>query len=130
MLRKGATGKNLEPKNTRKKGQKKLERILAFGTEGGMNNFDDIFSKDEIRMLATYIQMPAPIPPELGLAEMKKRWKVFVPPSDYPKKPMHSRNWQNFFLVILRDGGQARRDRRRHQRGRSESRHGLPPCTC
>ena len=58
VLRKGATGKNLEPKNTRKKGQKKLERILAFGTEGGMNNFDDIFTKDEIRMLATYIQMP------------------------------------------------------------------------
>ena len=105
VLRKGATGKNLEPKNTRKKGQKKLERILAFGTEGGMNNFDDIFSKDEIRMLATYIQMPAPIPPELSLAEMKKRWKVFVPPSEYPKKPMHSRNWQNFFLVILRDAG-------------------------
>jgi len=105
VLRKGATGKNLEPKNTRKKGQKKLERILAFGTEGGMNNFDDIFTKDEIRMLATYIQMPAPIPPELSLAEMKKRWKVFVPHSEYPTKPMHSRNWQNFFLVILRDAG-------------------------
>ncbi|NCF25911.1 MAG: nitrite reductase [Gammaproteobacteria bacterium] len=105
VLRKGATGKNLEPKNTRKKGQKKLERILTFGTEGGMNNFDDIFTKDEIAMLATYIQMPPPIPPELSLAEMKKRWKVFVPPSEYPKKPMHSRNWQNFFLVILRDAG-------------------------
>jgi nitrite reductase (NO-forming)/hydroxylamine reductase len=105
VLRKGATGKNLEPKNTRKKGQKKLERILTFGTEGGMNNFDDIFTKDEIKMLATYIQMEPPIPPELSLAEMKKSWKVFVPPSDYPTKPMHSRNWQNFFLVILRDAG-------------------------
>jgi nitrite reductase (NO-forming)/hydroxylamine reductase len=105
VLRKGATGKNLEPKNMRKKGQKKLERILAFGTEGGMNNFDDIFTKEEIKMLATYIQMEPPIPPELGLAEMKKRWKTVVPPSDYPKKPMHGRNWHNFFLVILRDAG-------------------------
>jgi nitrite reductase (NO-forming)/hydroxylamine reductase len=105
VLRKGATGKNLEPKNMRKKGQKKLERILAFGTEGGMNNFDDIFTKEEIKMLATYIQMEPPIPPELSLAEMKKRWKTVVPPSDYPKKPMHGRNWQNFFLVILRDAG-------------------------
>jgi nitrite reductase (NO-forming)/hydroxylamine reductase len=105
VLRKGATGKNLEPKNTRKKGQKKLERIITFGTEGGMNNFDDIFTKEEIRMLATYIQMEPPTPPELGLAEMKKRWKTFVPPGDYPARPQHSRNWENFFLVILRDEG-------------------------
>ena len=80
VLRKGATGKNLEPKNMRKKGQKKLEKILTFGTEGGMNNFDDIFTKEEIKLLATYIQMEPPIPPELGLAEMKKRWKTVVCP--------------------------------------------------
>ena len=40
-----------------KKGQQRLERIIALGTEGGMNNFDDIFTKDQIKMLATYIQM-------------------------------------------------------------------------
>lgn len=105
VLRKGATGKSLEPKETRKKGQRKLEKIIALGTEGGMNNFDDVFSKEEIRMLATYIQLEPPIPPELDLAEMKKRWKVMVPPAKYPKKPMHGRNWENFFLVILRDEG-------------------------
>ncbi len=105
VLRKGATGKNLEPKNTRKKGQKKLERILRLGTEGGMNNFDDIFSKDEIKMLATYIQMEPPVPPEFSLSDMKKTWKVYVPPDKYPEKPMHGRNWENFFLVILRDAG-------------------------
>ncbi|HIE56518.1 MAG TPA: cytochrome c, partial [Chromatiaceae bacterium] len=47
-LRKGATGKSLEPKDTKKLGQKRLEKIIAFGTEGGMNNFDDILSKEEI----------------------------------------------------------------------------------
>ena len=47
-LRKGATGKNLEPKSTMKKGQKRLEKIIALGTEGGMNNFDDLFTKKEI----------------------------------------------------------------------------------
>ncbi|HXK54414.1 MAG TPA: cytochrome c, partial [Hyphomicrobiales bacterium] len=41
-LRKGATGKNLEPKNTRKLGQERLEKIITLGTEGGMNNFDDV----------------------------------------------------------------------------------------
>jgi nitrite reductase (NO-forming)/hydroxylamine reductase len=105
VLRKGATGKNLEPENTRKLGQQRLEKIIAIGTEGGMNNFDDLFSKEEISMLATYIQMEVPPPAELTLAEMKKRWKTFVKPEDYPTKPMHGRNWQNFFLVILRDAG-------------------------
>jgi nitrite reductase (NO-forming)/hydroxylamine reductase len=105
VLRKGATGKNLEPEETLKLGQKKLERIITLGTEGGMNNFDDILTKDEITKLATYIQLPPPQPPELDLATMKKRWKVYVKPEDYPKKPMHGRNWENFFLVVLRDAG-------------------------
>ena len=56
VLRKGATGKSLEPvvkkKNadgtvtetgTLKLGQERLEKIIAWGTEGGMNNFSDIF---------------------------------------------------------------------------------------
>jgi len=53
VLRKGATGKSLEPKETLKKGQKRLEKIIALGTEGGMNNFDDIMSKKENSLLAT-----------------------------------------------------------------------------
>ena len=105
VLRKGATGKNLEPKATRKLGQKRLEKIIAIGTEGGMNNFDDLFNKDQIAKLATYIQMDVPPPAEMSLAEMKKRWKVFIKPEAYPKKPMHNRNWENFFMVILRDAG-------------------------
>ena len=48
VLRKGATGKSLEPDKTREKGQKRLERIIQLGTEGGMNNFDDIFTAEEI----------------------------------------------------------------------------------
>ena len=51
-LRKGATGKNLEPENMIKKGQKRLEKILTYGTEGGMNNFDDILTKDQIRQMS------------------------------------------------------------------------------
>jgi len=105
VLRKGATGKNLEPKNTRKSGQKKLEKIIAYGTEGGMNNFDDIFTKKEISLLSTYIQMEPPVPPEMSLSLMKERTKQFVALKDYPTKPMHGRNWKNFFVVIERDAG-------------------------
>ncbi|MCW9024293.1 MAG: nitrite reductase [Gammaproteobacteria bacterium] len=105
VLRKGATGKNLEPKNMLKKGTKRLHRIIQLGTEGGMNNFDDIFSKKEIDMLARYIQMTPPVPPEMSLALMKKRHKVYIQPKDYPTKPLHNRNWENFFVVIERDAG-------------------------
>jgi len=104
-LRKGATGKNLEPKATKKLGQKRLEKIITYGTEGGMNNFDDIMSKEEITLISEYIQLEAPIPPEMSLKMMQDRHKVFVDPKDYPTKPMHGRNWKNFFLVIERDAG-------------------------
>jgi len=107
VLRKGATGKNLEPKNTLKSGQKKLEKIIAYGTEGGMNNFDDIFSKEEISTIATYIQMEPPVPPEMSLQMMKDRTKEYIAPKDYPTKPLHGRNWENFFVVIERDAGKA-----------------------
>ncbi|MBF0249108.1 MAG: c-type cytochrome [Alphaproteobacteria bacterium] len=105
VLRKGATGKNLEPENMMKLGQARLEKIITLGTEGGMNNFDDTFNKEQIAKLATYIQMTPPKPPEMSLEMMKQRWKTFVKPEDYPTKPMHGRNWENFFVVILRDAG-------------------------
>ncbi|MCF6289369.1 MAG: nitrite reductase [Proteobacteria bacterium] len=105
VLRKGATGSGLEPKDTIEKGQARLEKIITLGTEGGMNNFDDIFSKEEITLLAKYIQLEPPVPPEMSLALMKERHTVYTAPKDYPSKPVHDRNWQNFFLVIERDVG-------------------------
>lgn len=113
VLRIGATGPNLEPKpNAKKKskgtiklGQNRLEKIIALGTEGGMNNFDDLFSKEEISLLATYIQMEPPVPPEMSLEMMRERTKVYVEPKDYPTKPLHGLNWENFFVVIERDVG-------------------------
>jgi len=107
VLRKGATGKSLEPKETLKLGQKRLEQIISYGTEGGMNNFDDIFSQDDISLLSTYIQMEPPVPPEMSLDMMKEHTKQFVALKDYPTKPMHGRNWENFFVVIERDAGKA-----------------------
>ncbi|MFZ2854404.1 MAG: cytochrome c, partial [Rhodocyclaceae bacterium] len=76
MLRKGATGKNLEPANSTKLGQSRLEKIIGYGTEGGMVNFDDILSKKEISDMATYLQMPAEAPPEWSLADIKGSWKL------------------------------------------------------
>lgn len=106
-LRKGATGKNLEPVNTLKKGQERLEKIIALGTEGGMNNFDDLFTEQEIANMATFIQMEPPVPPEMSLEQMRSYTKEYVAPKDYPTKPMHGLNWENFFVVIERDAGTA-----------------------
>lgn len=107
VLRKGATGKSLLPEDTLKKGTQRLSRIIELGTEGGMNNFDDIFSKDQIDILAKYIQMEPPVPPEMSLAMMKERTRQYVDLKDYPTKPLHGRNWENFFVVIERDAGKA-----------------------
>ena len=118
VLRKGATGKNLEPHwskkdkdgnvtegGTLKLGQERLEKIISLGTEGGMNNFSDIMTPEEIKWMATYIQMDPPKPPEMSLQQMKDSRKVYVEPADYPDKPLHGRNWENFFVVIERDVG-------------------------
>ena len=106
MLRKGATGKNLEPANTAKLGQSRLEKVLSYGTEGGMPNFDDILSKKELSNLATYLQMPAEAPPEYGLKQMKADWKLLIPQKDRPTKKMNNINIENIFSVTLRDSGE------------------------
>ena len=119
VLRKGATGKNLEPsyvkKNkdgteepagTLKLGQERLEKIITLGTEGGMVNYDDILSKDEISKMATYIQMQPPVPPEWGMKDQLGSHKLIVPPDQRPKKQMNNINLSNVFSVTLRDSGE------------------------
>lgn len=106
ILRKGATGKNLEPANTIKLGSKRLEKIIGLGTDGGMVNFDDILSKDEISLMANYIQQTPDVPPEWGMKDMMGSWKLVVKPEDRPKKPMSKVNLDNVFSVTLRDTGE------------------------
>ena len=106
VLRKGATGKNLEPEPSEKLGQQRLEKILSDGTEGGMPNWDDILTKDEIKHLATYLRMPPDVPPEWGMKDMKASWKVLVAPDKRPAKQMNSINLKNVFSVTLRDSGE------------------------
>ncbi|MBM3554128.1 MAG: nitrite reductase [Alphaproteobacteria bacterium] len=106
VLRKGATGKNLEPANMTKLGQQRLERIIALGTDGGMVNFDDILSKDEVVAMAKYIQTTPDVPPEFGLKDMLAAWKLIVPVDKRPTKQMNKLNLKNVFAVTLRDTGE------------------------
>lgn len=106
ILRKGATGKNLEPENAKKLGQGRLEKIISYGTEGGMVNFDDILTKEEIKNMATYIQQTPDTPPEFGMKDMMASWKLIIKPEDRPKKKMNNINLKNVFSVTLRDAGE------------------------
>jgi nitrite reductase (NO-forming)/hydroxylamine reductase len=119
VLRKGATGKNLEPHWTRKLpdgtvqeggtvklGTGRLEKIIAYGTDGGMVNFDDILTKEEISLIARYIQELPDVPPEYSLKETLASWKLIVPVDKRPKKPEHKVNLKNVFSVTLRDSGE------------------------
>ena len=118
VLRKGATGKNLEPNwaktladgthtegGTVKLGTERLEKIIAYGTEGGMVNYDDILTKDEINLMARYIQVEPPIPPEFSLQDMKNSWKLLIPVDQRPTKQMNKVNLKNVFAITLRDAG-------------------------
>jgi nitrite reductase (NO-forming) / hydroxylamine reductase len=119
VLRKGATGKNLEPHWTKtgkdgskqeggtlNLGQKRLEKIISFGTEGGMVNFDDILTKEEIALMAKYIQTTPDIPPEFSFKDTMDSWKLIVPVKDRPTKQMNKFNLKNIFSVTLRDTGE------------------------
>ena len=106
VLRKGATGKNLEPANTQKLGQTRLEKIVAYGTEGGMPNFEDILTKEEITNISKYIMQTPDNPPEWGMKELNQSWKLVIKPEDRPKKQLNKINLKNVFSVTLRDTGE------------------------
>ncbi|MRJ02933.1 MAG: nitrite reductase [Epsilonproteobacteria bacterium] len=107
MLRKGALGPNLLPKKTRAMGTETLEYIIYNGTPGGMPDWgaSGELTKAETELMAKFIQLPPVAPPEKSIADMKRSWKVLVPPEDRPTKPETKRNWRNYFGVVLRDVG-------------------------
>lgn len=108
VLRKGATGKPLTPDITKAKGTDYLKALINFGSPAGMPNWGTSgeLSPADVDLMARYLQHEPPAPPEFGMPEMKKTWKVLVPPSKRPTKPQHKLNIDNFFGVTLRDSGE------------------------
>lgn len=107
-LRAGATGPELSPKKTINLGSERLSDILNYGMPGGMPAWGEegLLTEKEIDILVRYIQQEPPQPPEMGLPEIKESWKIYTQVADRPTKPMHSRDWENFFGVVLRDAGE------------------------
>jgi nitrite reductase (NO-forming)/hydroxylamine reductase len=108
VLRKGATGKPLTPDLTTAKGTDYLKVFIAYGSPAGMPNWQTSgeMTEKEVDLMARYIQHEPPTPPEWGMADMKKTWKVIVAPRDRPKRKMNNYNIDNIFSTTLRDTGE------------------------
>ena len=108
VLRKGATGKPLLPKDMQKIGTEGLKVFVHYGTPGGMPGFGTAkeMSDAEVDIMARYIQQTPPTPPEWGMKEMRGSWKLIVPVDKRPKKKMNNLNLANLFSVTLRDSGE------------------------
>jgi len=107
-LRKGATGPNITASKMTKKTLDELEEMIFDGTDAGMPGWGRTgeLTTKEAALMAKFVQLPAPIPPEMGLKKMMKTHKLVVPVAERPKKPQHKRNIDNYFGVILRDIGE------------------------
>jgi nitrite reductase (NO-forming)/hydroxylamine reductase len=107
-LRKGATGPNISEEMMLKKQLSELEKTIFEGTDAGMPGWGRTgeLSREDSALMARFIQLPVPIPPEFGLNTMKKTHKLHVPVAERPEKPQHKRNIDNYFGTILRDAGQ------------------------
>ncbi len=108
VLRKGATGKALTPDKTLASGTDYLKVFIKYGSPAGMPNWGTSgeLSDDEVDLMARYIQQEPPTPPEFSMADMKKTWKVIVPPEKRPTKKMNNYNLDNIFSTTLRDSGE------------------------
>ena len=63
-------------------------------------------TEEQVDLMARYLLIEPPSPPEFGMAEMRKTWKVLVAPGDRPTKKMNDIDIDNLFSVTLRDSGQ------------------------
>jgi nitrite reductase (NO-forming) / hydroxylamine reductase len=108
VLRKGATGKALTTDLTRANGYEYLESFITYGSPAGMPNWgtSGALTEEEVGMMARYLLLEPPAPPEWGMPEMMASWKVLVKPEDRPTQKMNDIDIENLMSVTLRDAGQ------------------------
>ncbi|WP_454762782.1 cytochrome D1 domain-containing protein [Cupriavidus campinensis] len=108
VLRKGATGKPLTPDLTRERGTEYLKTFIKYGSPAGMPNWGTSgdLSDPEVDLMARYIQLDPPTPPEFSLADIEKSRRDIVPVAQRPTRKMNAYNLDNLFSVTLRDAGE------------------------
>ena len=107
-LRAGGTGPNIQPARTLGQGTARLLSIISNGTPGGMPGWvrTGLMTAADAELMARYVQHPPPTPPPRPMEMIRASWELRVPVSERPTRPMTTRNWENYFGVILRDAGQ------------------------
>ena len=70
-----------------------------WGTSGDL-------TADQIDLMARYLLVEPPQPPEFGMPEIMATWKLLVPVDKRPTKPMNNLDLDNLFSVTLRDSGE------------------------
>nr|WP_272490527.1 nitrite reductase [Maritimibacter dapengensis] len=108
VLRKGATGKPLTTDITRENGYDYLHSFITYGSPAGMPNWGTSgeLTEEEIDLMARYILLDPPAPPEWGMDKMRESWNVVVAPEDRPTEKMNDIDIDNLMSVTLRDSGQ------------------------
>ena len=108
VLRKGATGKALTPDITRAHGYDYLQSFITYGSPAGMPNWGTSgdMSEEDVDMMARYLLLEPPAPPEWGMPEMMETWKVLIKPEDRPKEKQNDIDIENLMSVTLRDSGE------------------------
>ena len=108
VLRTGATGPNITPKVTRDLGFDAVKYFITNGSPAGMPNWGTSgeLTEQQVDLMARYVLQDVPQPPEFGLSDMMKTWKVLVPVDQRPKKKENDLDIANLFSVTLRDAGE------------------------
>ena len=108
VLRKGATGKPLTPDLTRANGYDYIHSFITYGSPAGMPNWGTSgeLSEADVDLMARYVLLDPPQPPEWGMPEMTESWKVLIKPEDRPTQKMNDIDIENVMSVTLRDAGQ------------------------
>jgi nitrite reductase (NO-forming)/hydroxylamine reductase len=108
VLRKGATGKALTPDLTREHGYDYLQSVITYGSPAGMPNWGTSgdLSEADVDLMARYLLLEPPQPPEWGLPDMMASWKVLIEPKDRPTEKMNDWDIENLMSVTLRDSGE------------------------
>lgn len=109
--RKGSIGPSLLPEGdykypaTKLIGSAGLKGFIENGTPVGMPEWKGIMSDKEIDLMVKFLQVNPPAVPSFGLANIKKTWELLIPVADRPTQPMHKRNIENYFGIIMREAG-------------------------
>jgi nitrite reductase (NO-forming)/hydroxylamine reductase len=108
VLRKGATGKALTTDITRENGYEYLKDFITYGSPAGMPNWGTSgdLTDAQVDLMARYLLIEPPAPPEFGMAAMRASWNLIVPVDQRPTEPQNDLARDNLFSVTLRDAGQ------------------------